>query len=340
MSIKAIIGMEHKEIFNPSVRDINKAIDNLDPENQNPFIVLEVSKRNNEFIQVLHYKDHSDDTNKYRVEFRCGTFHDYKHYKLLLADKNEIKKMFEKALLNQEFPSQDNWEDITTEMKNHNKTHTTLSIIEIAKISHRDEKTIIDCYGFKHGSALKDAVVYQFIAESIILCKSVLINNNSFGGIYYTEDKKKFYIDIIFPPEWVQYISKVYSIRGLLTDKMIQISSYSRDNSFIEANVKPIGEYEKLLTCILLLFIKFMLTDDNYILQILNFFRTSSKELFEDIYSKFLVFLENSEYYIGYEDGGDFNFSRYLPLSDLYNNFVENCKINDKNENTRFNYKI
>ena len=155
---------------------------------------------------------------------------------------------------------------------------------------------------------------------------SVFNIDNSLSGIYYTEDRMNYYIDIKFPPEWKECIPQVDRIRGLLTNNMIQIGSYDNENSFIDTNIYPISEHEKLLTCIILLFVKLVLTDEDYIFKAMNYFYRSKKEQFEEIYIKFLKNLENTDYFIGYEDGSDFNYSRYLSLSELYNNFVDNTK--------------
>ena len=325
MGFKLIIGMEQKEINKPTVRDVNLAIDALDPDHIDPFIILENTKNNNKmpYMQVI-LNNNSNEENEYLIEFRQGNDNEFKHYKKITNVKSKIKNYFEVFLLNNILPAPDSWENITFEMLDYYNKHDYFNILDIAVANHRIDKKIIDCHGFSHGDTLKEIAIYQYIAEAIILCKTVLKAGNALGEFYYTEDKKYFYMDIWFPTNWKIFIPDVYRIRGLLSDKMIQISSYNEKNSFIEADVKPLEKYEKLLTCLLLVFVRYLITDDNIIFTAMNYFCTSEKKIFIDIYSNFVDNHRSSNFYISYIDADDFDHSNYLSLSDLNNNFIKN----------------
>jgi len=326
MSHKLLIGMKRKEIKNPSIRDINLAIDALDSEHENPFLVLESVNIGEEvrYIQVFYSNNYTNNELEYFMEFRSGTINEYKHYKKVLIEKMDVKKFFEDFLVKNKLPDPTNWKDITSEMQEYNNKHDYFNIFDVAKVNYRTAKEIINCHSIYHGAPLKETVVYQYIAEAIILAKTVLSTDNTWGEIYYTENKRQFYIDIQFPKEWQKFIPDVFRIRGLLYDKMIQVGSYKKDDSFIETNVKPLHEYEKLLACLLLVFIKNVITDDNYFYTAMNYFITSENSIFEDLYTKFVEDNKSSRYLVGYVDGGDFDSSKYLPLSKLYKNFLEN----------------
>jgi len=106
----------------------------------------------------------------------------------------------------------------------------------------------------------------------------------------------------------------------------MQITSYNKENAFIKTNINPLSEYEKLLACILLVFVRYLITDENILFIAMNYFYTSEKNIFMDIYTSFVNNHKSSSYYISYIDADDFDHSNYLSLSELYHNFLDNLE--------------
>ena len=331
MVFSLIIGMEKRNIDNPSVRDINVAIDALNPDIENPFIVLEKSsdKGEIEYIQVFHYKEYSKKLLKYRAEFRTGTVDNFRHHKKILDKKKEIKKYFEDFLLIKKLPESDDWEDITSEFINQNNTSAFFDIFDLAERNYRDNKEIIDCHELYHGFELKETIIYQNIAEAIVLCKTILESRGSCGEIYFTEDKNQFYIDFTFPKKWQDFIPIVYRIRALLSGKNIHISCYDNENNFLQTSIEPLPKFERLLSCFLLILAEKLLTEDDYLFSVMSYYYSPDKEVFEKIYTDFIEKRKLSKYFICYEDAEDFDFSEYKPLSEIYNTFSENFLRNN-----------
>jgi len=72
MKYLLVIGTTGKQNNKPTLRDINIAIDSLDANNSNPFIILEPSEaiENTNYIQVLYYSKVNNDTNHYLIEIQ------------------------------------------------------------------------------------------------------------------------------------------------------------------------------------------------------------------------------------------------------------------------------
>ena len=320
MNFVLTIGIESRDIENPTVRDVNIAIDSLNPDNEDSFIVLDslYGKKEFSYLQVIYYQNYSNKKLQYTVEFRAGAAENFKHYKKITENKTEIKKYFEDFLLTEKLPAPDNWEDITSELL------YRFDVFKLAEKYHRDELNIIDCHEFYHGFELKESIIYQYIAEAIILCKNILESGGSCGEIYFTEDRKRFYIDITIPKKWQNLIPIVYRIQGMLSANTIYITCYDKDGNFLHTPINPLPQSERLLACFLLIFTEKILTNDDYLITVLNYYNSPDKNAFESIYTDFMENKIFSDYFIIYEEAGYFDFCKYEPLSAIYNAYMEN----------------
>jgi hypothetical protein len=160
-------GMTGKNNYKPSLRDINKAIDSLDPEALNPFVILEPSEEINgsKFIQVLCYYDSDIKTGSYRIEIQISDGDSFKQYKYFTPVKSEIKKYFEDYFINALSPDITHWTDFTAEVLNEKSMRDIFNVYDLAETHSRKDKKIFGGYNLYHSGIIKgeteDAVVFS-----------------------------------------------------------------------------------------------------------------------------------------------------------------------------------
>ena len=91
MNYTLIVGMTSERNAKPTLRDINIAIDALDADNSNPFIVLVLESsediNNSTYMQVLKYNNYNEMQTGYRIEIHIGAQNSFKHYKYTTEKK-------------------------------------------------------------------------------------------------------------------------------------------------------------------------------------------------------------------------------------------------------------
>jgi len=186
------IGMTGKKNHKPTLRDINIAIDSLDTIKNNPFIRLESSEaiENIIYIQVLCYNKSSNNINLFAIEVHIHINNGCKQYKYITADKNEVKDIFRNYFISQQPPNYSSWEDITDRAINQKKYSNTFFVYELVKNYYRNNKNIHNCYGYCHGNIVDGFLIFQTIAEAIVLLKDVVNTSNQLGDIYFSDNKK------------------------------------------------------------------------------------------------------------------------------------------------------
>ena len=204
MKYLLIIGMTGERNHKPTLRDINIAIDSLDTNNSDPFIILEPSEaiENTNFIQILYFSKFSDDTNRYLIEIQKNEEKGFKQYEYRTPNKSEVKDIFKNYFLLQRPPDYSSWEDITDNVINQKKYSDTFYVYKLAKDYYRNKKEIFNCYGYCHGNIINEIPLFQSIAEAIILLKDVVNLPNQQGNIYFSENRKKIFLDIKIPINW------------------------------------------------------------------------------------------------------------------------------------------
>jgi len=331
MKYSLVVGMAKATNGKPSLRDINIAIDTLDVNADNPFIILDPSEPidNSNFVQVVYYCERYNDVNIYQTEIQFAEGKKFRQYKYVTINKLEVKEIFKNYFLFQKIPNLDLWKDITDEVVNEKKRRDYFFIYELAKNYYRDSKDIFNCYGYYHGDRINnDIELLQSISEAIVLIKDIVTGGSPHGDIYYANDGKKIYMDITIPNIWKGKIEKVSRIKGFLEGENIFISCCDSDNSHIISNVSPLPDLERLLASFMLLFAERILSDDKYLYVAMNYFFTPVEEKFRDTYSAFMNNPKRLSYYIAYEDDDDFNLSGYTAFSSIYKNFGMN-KMNE-----------
>jgi len=328
MKYLLVVGMARKENDKPTLRDINIAIDSLDANSDNPFIILEPSEsiENTNFIQVLYYSKANNNTNHYLIEIQINEGKEFKQYKYSTADKNEVKDIFRDYFISQKTPSYDSWEDITDNIINQRKYSDTFFVYELAKNYCRNKNEIFNCYGYCHGSIVNGVPLFQSIAEAIILLKDVVNTSNQQSGIYFSENRKNIFIDIKIPTNWKEI--KISRIRGLLSNNNIDISCYDRNNNYIISDVSPLTNLERLLACFMLIFAEKILSDEQYLYIAMDYFFTPNEDKFKKLYSVLLDKPKHLSYFITYEDDDSFDLSNFKAFSSVYEIFKTN-KMNE-----------
>jgi hypothetical protein len=313
--------------LHPTLRDINIAIDALDAEDDHPFIILEVPEKEpkNIFLQTIMY---SDDENKdcYNIEAQIGVENGYRQYGLHVEDKTKLKKYFEEYFLFGKFPDISTWTDITTDILMEENRCGEFDPLNIARSHYREDKKILNCYGLAHGAMIQNIRIVQPVAESILLLKDVL-NLGNCGDVYFNGDKNWIYINITIPEKWRGTILHIKRFSGYITkNDILKISCYDHGNMFIQADIKPLEDTEKLLPLFILFFTKKMLRDDTSISNSFDYFVNPGFEKFKNIYIDFMKNMRTETFYVAYKNCDEFDFSRYTPLSGLLQNFRENVQ--------------
>jgi hypothetical protein len=316
--------MTREKNYKPTLRDINIAIDALDANNTDPFIILEPSEtiENTNFIQVLYYSEFNNDKNHYLLETQIGGKEDFKQYKYITSNKTEVKNIFGDYFLSQKAPKFDLWENITDEVKNEKRRSNIFFIYELAKDYYRNGKEIFNCYGYNHGNTVNRVPLLQSIAEAIVLLKDVVNSPNKQSDIYFTENRKRIIIDIKIPSNWKMI--GIHRIKGLLSKGKIYISCYDNENNHIISDISPLPYLERLLACFMLIFAEKILSDEQYLFMVMDYFLMHSKDKFMDIYLAFMNNPKSLSYYVIYEDDNSLDMSNYLTFSSLYENFKIN----------------
>jgi len=322
------IGMTGKRNHKPTLRDINIAIDSLDANKNNPFIQLEPSEaiENTIYIQVLCYNKSSNDTNHYVIEIHLHINNGCKQYKYNTVDKNEVKDIFRDYFISQQPPNYSSWEDITDRAINQKKYSNTFFVYKLAKDYYRNNKDIHNCYSYCHGNLIDGLLIFQTIAEAIILLKDIVNMSNQQGDIYFSENRKNVFIDIKIPIIWKEI--KIYRIKGLLSNDKIHISCYDQNNNHIISDISPITNLERLLACFMLIFAEKILSDEQYLYIAMDYFFTPNEDKFKRVYSFFMDKPKYLSYFITYEADDSFDLSKFLAFSSIYEIF----KINKMNE--------
>ena len=312
-----------------TLRDINIAIDSLDADKADPFIILESSEPINgtTFIQVLQYKDYDKMETCYSVEIQIGDKTDFKQYNYKTNKKAEIKKYFEDYFLYGKSPDIDSWTDITYEVKEHKNVSGIFFLYDLAKNYHRNNKKLFNCYGLYHGDNIAGVSVYQSIAEAIVLLKDIMLSNSNCGEIYYTEDKNRFFLNIVIPNNWKEKVKNVHRIKSLLLANKIFISCYDHNDIFIPFNISPLTKLERLLPCFILIFTEKLLSDDGFLYTVMDYFSEPNFEKFKKVYIDFMSQQKYQSYFVSYENGEDYNFNTFSPLSMLCKNVMNNINL-------------
>jgi hypothetical protein len=335
MNYKLIVGMTGKTTTNPSLRDINNAIDSLNADNANPFLILECTEKANNmiFMQLLQYNDYESGVPKYRIEMQINDDNRFKQYKHITNNKAEIKIYFEEYFLHQKSPDISTWAEITEEIINHENISNTFYVYELAKEDSRNKK-LFDCYGLSHGDEIEGVVLYQNVAEAIILFKDILISKNNYGDIYFSNDKKRIYLDIRIPDNWKETIIDVRRFSGLLSKNNIHISCYDSNNIFISSDISPLQNLDRLLVCFMLIFAEKLLSDDRQLYDAMDYFYKPNIEKFKKLYIELLSDHKYSSYFVTYEDGDIFDLKEYFSLSTFYENYKDNMEVRNEVKST------
>jgi len=325
MRYKLVIGMARNTNYNPTLRDINIAIDSLDTNDSNPFIILEPSDaiENTNFIQLFYYTESKNDSNQYLIETQINKEKGFIQYKYVTSNKTEVKEMFKDYFILQKPPKYDSWEEITDRVVNQNKYSDTFFVYDLAKNYIRNNnKKIFNCYNYCHTSIVDGITIYKSIAEAIILLKDVINLSSKQGDIYYSENRKKIFLDIKIPVNWKEI--KISRINGLLSNDKIHISCLDNDNNYIISDVSPLTEHERLLACFMLIFTEKILSDEKYLYMAMDYFFTPNEDKFKEIYSFFLDKPKYLSYFVTYENNDDFDVSNFKAFSSEYEIFKTN----------------
>ena len=332
MNYKLKVGGTNEINTKPTLRDINIAIDSLNIDNADPFIVLESSEPINgtKYVQVLRYKDYDNMKTYYRCEMQIGDRNSFKQYKYITDNKAEIKKFFEDYFLYGKSPDINTWLDITVEILEHKNVHDVFYLYDLAKNYHRKKKKIYNCYDLSHGDNIATATAYQSVAEAIILFEDIMRSNGNYGEIYFTEDKIRFFIDIVVPDNWKETIKEVYRVKALLRKDKISIACYDQGNNFIPSSISPLQRLERLLSCFILIFTEKLLSAETFLYTVMDYFFMPDFEKFENVYTDFLFQPKYNSYYVTYESDENYNLGGFTPLPKLYETIINNIQNRNK----------
>lgn len=176
-------------------------------------------------------------------------------------------------------------------------------------------------FGFKH---LSDATQYyvhpdnqsyngtttlcQPIGEAVMLMAEFLAGlteeRDAKGDILYCDGAKQVYVDIPVPEDWrTSGITGVYSYRAYMDNtSMIRIAAYDRSGSFIASNPNIYSAEYKLLPVLCVMLAQYILKDDDYSKEFLDFADLPDAEGFVNVHEDFYQEYKNDEYFISYID--------------------------------------
>ncbi|MDR2734062.1 MAG: hypothetical protein LBC99_05375 [Spirochaetota bacterium] len=319
----------------PTLRDINIAIDSLDAENTNSRFTLKAFKgqADETSLRLVSYIN-DEATVYYSIFVKLSRANNFREYHCATTDKAEIKKYFEDFFLYEILPDINKWRESTSDRLNEEKTSGWFHLVKLAKSHHREDKKILDCYGLAHGAMIQNIRIMQPVAESIILLKDIL-NLGNCGDVYFSKDKNWIDLEIIIPEAWRGKIKYVRSFSGYKTHgDFLSISCYDHEDKFIQANIKPLENLDRLLPLFILFLTKKMIHNDTSMYNIFDYFYRPCFEKFKRIYIDFAESLENDTYYVVDENCKGFDPTQYTPLSELYQVFLKNMQESNE-EKTR-----
>ena len=331
MNYTLITGTSNVKNNKPTLRDINIAIDSLDINNKNPFIVLEPQNDliGYNFLQVLIYNNYERKKIDYRVEYRIEEFKEPKQYKYITNDIKKVKALFEDYFLHQKSPDISSWTDVLKEIENEKYICDYISLLKVAKKYKRRNNKIFNLKDIFHGYNINGTIFYQSITEAMLLFFDILNNYNEKDNIYYSANDNRYYINIFIPQTWNKLFNKAFNITRYITEnRSIMLSYYDKENMFIEHNIKPLSDMNRLIPCFILLFLQSAINNDNLLLESMKYYSLPIFEKFINIYYLFFKTLEDKEYYVRYEDFNsydeDLDYEKFNDIKILFNNFRDN----------------
>jgi hypothetical protein len=315
MEFKLITGMDGNTDHNPTLRTINTAIDTLDADDDNAYIVLDPSEAIEEsiFLQTALCVNRKDGSDSYLIETRFQHHDDnFRQYKYSTPDKAEIKKYFEDYFINKKAPSIENWTCINDALKEEPNIRKPINIYEIAKtFSRRKSDVIYQGFEIKHGSDINGISFYQSIGEAVNLFRDIYPELGDSSNIYYSDDNKRFYCDIKIPLKWECILCDAARIMMYWRGDFIHIACLNNEDIFIEDTIESIKSSEKMIFCFLTRIIEKLIVNPEFLAEMTDYIDKPDYHSFVAVYSEIYNDQKREIYYVQYSNCDDFDISKY-----------------------------
>ena len=333
------------EIHKPNLVQIKKAIDALDTDIDDPFLILETSIPINgsNCLQIYKWIRSKDGKVSYTTEFEFDFINSslkWRQYQKEIQNVSEVKRLFENYFINRETPDISDWNEIyqkiIDKLKNKKISEAYFNIEDTCSMSVRkNDNLIFKGHGIKHGSIINGKTIYQPMGEALTLLADIINSEGKYGDIYYSTDKKRFYCDILFPKEWPGQNSNIPEFRAYHIRDKISIAALNKESKQVFLKIKPLKTANRLLPCLLLLIIEKLLCNETYLETAIYYFLYSNYSNFIALYELVFNYFPFKKYriidnYDDEEDDNKFDLSDYLSFTSMCRIIMENKKIYNK----------
>ena len=334
-------GQIENKVNKPNLVQIKKAIDALDTDKGNSYIILEISPPINgsSFIQTLKYIRSKDGKYSYIVEIQFDYSSDHiewKQYQKLIEDVNEVKILFEDYFINKKTPDVTGWDEIYHEIKNEKKSSDSFDIMEVcSRCVRKNDNLIFNGHGIKHGCIIDGKTIYQPMGEALTLLAEIIDSGGKYGDVYYSTDKKRFYCDIVFPRKWPGRNRNIPKFHAYHRRDTISITALNKENKQVFLKIKPLKTANRLLPCLILLAVAKLMNNETYLESAIDYFLNLNYSNFVKFYQ--LVFSDFTfkkyqiyDSYDGKENDYKFDLDDYLSFSSMCRIIMENKRVYNK----------
>ena len=311
---------------NPTLRDINICIDNLSKDRKDSFIVLDKldDSKHIEFLQVNYYYDYDKEKEIYRIEYKYLNCKNPRQYKYETNDKGEVKKYYEDYIIHNITPDVNKWQDITIILKEEEKLNLYVNILSLAQTYYRDNRKIFNCYNFAHGENIDGYILYQSIAEALILFFDI-VSNNGMNKLLYTKDMKRISITFSIPTKWEIQFKNISTVKSHFEENCILISYYKNNDTFIKSNIRPLTKLNRLIPCFLLLIFEIILKNEKELFLFMNYLSKPNKREFITLYKAISSLIKDEGFFVWYADFdtyyNDTDYSKFYDFNEIINNY-------------------
>ncbi|MCL2128766.1 MAG: hypothetical protein FWH35_00235 [Treponema sp.] len=327
------------KIFHPTLVQIKKAIQALDTDKNDPFLILAVNPPINgaDFIQIYKHIGAENGKFFYTTEIQFDFISNnekWRQYGNEIDDINEVKKIFEDYFINKITPDVTGWDDIYQRVKNAKKHAGFFNIEEIcSKYVRKNDNSIYNGHGIKHGAVISEKAIYQLMGEALSLMAELFDSDRKYGDVYFSNDKKRFYCNIIFPKTWPGRNRNIPQFAVSHIRDRFSISAISSGGKRVFLNIEPISTANRLLPCLILLVVEKLLSDEAYLETAIDYFLNANYANFIKLYK--LVYTEFSfrKYWMvdNYDDDGEdeskFDLSDFSSFLFMCQTIMENKRI-------------
>ena len=322
----------------PTLVQIKKAIESLDAEKSNPFLVLETSDPINDsnFIQVLKIIDLENGNPSYFIEIQfnnSGSTEKFLQYQKKTKDVNDVKVLFEEYFIKKNTPDISNWKDKTLKIFGQEKMYEYFHLGDLCSQCVREKDDVIfQGHGIKHRNVIEGNTIFQTMGEALTLLAEIVNSAGKYGDAYFSNDKKRFFGDIIIPTKWPDQNSTIPKFLTYYHKDAIGVTALNNIGKQMYLKIIPINTANRLLPCLIMLIVEKLINNETYMEAAIDYFINQDYSYFIKLYELVYSKINNIKFqifdgYDGYEDDDiSFNLNDFHSFSAICRTFIENKK--------------